>query len=341
MFGKLKNKLQNLFKKTEKIIEKKEIKKKDVKKSKILKPKKKEIIIEKIEPKKKEGFFSRLKKKKISEEQFLEIYKDIEIFLLEINVSFQIVEKIKTKLEETIIGNLYDRFSIKKEIKKVLENEVKNIFEKKEKDFLKDISKFEKPVKILILGVNGTGKTTTIAKIINYLKENKLSCVVSASDTFRAAAVEQLEIHCKNLNTKIIKQNSGADPCAVAFDSVKYAESKKIDVVLIDTAGRMPNNKNLMGELEKINRVINPDLKIFIGDSITGNDLINQIELFDEIVKINGSILTKVDTDERPGSIISVAYKINSPIYFLGIGQEYKDLIKFDSQKISKKFFEE
>ena len=164
--------------------------------------------------------------------------------------------------------------------------------------------------------------------------------MVAAADTFRAAAVEQLSEHSKKLDFKLIQHKGGSDPAAVAFDAIEHAKAKKLDIVLIDTAGRMPNNTNLMSELQKIKRISNSQMTIFIGDSISGNDLIEQIELFDKAIKIDGIILTKVDTDEKPGSIVTTAYSIEKPIYFLGTGQTYDDLIEFDSIVIAKKLFE-
>ena len=191
----------------------------------------------------------------------------------------------------------------------------------------------------MILGVNGTGKTTTIAKIVNLFQKKELSVVVAAADTFRAAAVEQLDEHSKKLNFKLIKHKGGSDPAAVAFDAIEHAEAKKLNVVLIDTAGRMPNNSNLMIELQKIKRVSKSNLAIFVGDSISGNDLIDQINLFDKGVEIDGVMLTKVDTDEKPGSIVTTAYSIDKPIFYLGIGQRYNDLLKFNAKEIAHKLF--
>ena len=295
----------------------------------------------------KEGFFSKalnvLKSKKITEDDFDKIWIELEIFLLEINIAFEIVQKIEIKLREGLIDNSFDRFKLSEKIREILEKEVEDVLKNREADLLKKINEIKQKdgiVKILILGVNGTGKTTTIAKIVNCFQKNNLSVVVAASDTFRAAAIEQLEEHSKKLNFKLITHKGGSDPAAVAYDAIEHAKAKKIDVVLIDTAGRMPNNSNLMMELQKIKRVTQSQLSIFIGDSISGNDLIDQIHLFNVGVQIDGVILTKVDTDEKPGSIVTTAYSIEKPIYFLGIGQNYDDLVKFNAKEISKKLFE-
>jgi fused signal recognition particle receptor len=296
---------------------------------------------------KKKKFFPKLKlnvsQKEITKDVFDNIWAELELFLLEINVAFEISQKIGEELKKKIIGKSFSRFSLFEKIKEVMIEETIKVLKIREKNFLDVIKKIKEKngiVKIIFLGVNGTGKTTTIAKIINLIKNNNFSCVVSASDTFRAAGIDQLEEHCKKLNTKIIKHKFGSDPGAVAYDSIEHAKAKKIDIVLIDTAGRMPNNKNLMEELKKIKKVSDSDLNIFIGDSNSNNDLIEQINLFNKIVEIDGIILTKVDTDEKPGSIISASYIIEKPIFFLGTGQNYEDLIEFNATKISSKLFD-
>lgn len=293
------------------------------------------------------GFFSKtvskLKKKKITEDDFDKIWLDLEIFLLEINVAYEIVEKIERKLRSELMDNSFNRFQLSKAIREVLVKEVKEVLEDREGMFLDEIKRHKEekePLRILMLGVNGTGKTTSIAKIIKYLQNNNYSVVVAAADTFRAAAVEQLDEHCKNLGVKCITHKNGSDPAAVAYDAVDHAKAKGVDVVLIDTAGRMPNNANLMMELQKIKRVSNAQMALFIGDSIAGNDLIDQINLFDKGVNVDGVVLTKVDTDERPGSVVTTAYSISKPIYFLGTGQGYDDLVEFNAQHVAEQLFE-
>jgi fused signal recognition particle receptor len=298
--------------------------------------------VEEVERESKVGFFSKLKAKTISSEDFDNIWIELQMFLLEINIAFEIVEKVERKLKTELVGKSFNRFKLSEKIREVLESEVEEVLTKHEASFLDKLNSFDsgEPVKILVLGVNGTGKTTTIAKIVKYLQDNNKSVVVAAADTFRAAAVEQLEEHSKALNFKLIMHRGGGDPAAVAYDAIEHAKAKNIDVVLIDTAGRMPNNSNLMMELEKVKRVSKSDMAIFVGDSVSGNDLIDQINLFNQGVKIDGTILTKVDTDEKPGSVVTIAYSIDKPIYFLGVGQNYEDLIVFDSKEIAKKLFE-
>jgi fused signal recognition particle receptor len=192
----------------------------------------------------------------------------------------------------------------------------------------------EKPYVIVFFGINGSGKTTSIAKFAKLLMDQGKSVVLAAADTFRAASIEQLQHHGEKLGAKVIKHDYGSDPAAVAFDAVKHAKSQNTDVVLIDTAGRMHSNKNLVDEMKKIVRVSDPDLKIFVGESITGNDCVEQAKTFNEAVGIDGIILSKVDIDEKGGAAVSVGYVTKKPIVYIGVGQEYKDLKEFDSKVV-------
>jgi len=195
-------------------------------------------------------------------------------------------------------------------------------------------NKKEKPYIIAFFGINGSGKTTTIAKLASMLKEMKISCVLAASDTFRAASIEQLQHNADKIGVKLIKHGYGSDPAAVAFDAIKHAKAKNIDVVLIDTAGRMHSNQNLIDELKKITRVTKPDLKIFVGESIAGNDCVEQAKTFNDAVGIDGIILAKADIDEKGGAAVSVSYVTKKPILYLGTGQKYGDLEPFNKEKI-------
>ena len=211
------------------------------------------------------------------------------------------------------------------------------MFETSTIDLIEEIkNKKEKPYIIAFFGINGSGKTTSIAKLANMLKEEKISCVLAASDTFRAASIEQLQQHADKLGIKMIKHDYGSDPAAVAFDAIKHAKAKSIDVVLIDTAGRMHSNTNLIDEMKKIIRVAKPDLKIFVGESITGNDCVEQAKTFNEAVGIDGIILAKADIDEKGGAAVSVSYVTKKPILFLGTGQKYGDLQVFNSEVVMK-----
>ena len=210
----------------------------------------------------------------------------------------------------------------------VLKESINGLFITNNIDLLK-LVKTKKPFVICLVGINGSGKTTTIAKLARHLMDNGLDPVIAAADTFRAAAIDQLEEHGNKLGVKVIKHDYGSDAAAVAFDAIKHAESKGKDVVLVDTAGRMHSNANLMDEMKKIIRVAKPDLKIFIGESIAGNDCVEQAKAFDEAIGIDGIILSKADVDEKGGAALSVSYVTGKPIMYIGVGQEYKDLKLF------------
>ncbi|HEX9816225.1 MAG TPA: signal recognition particle-docking protein FtsY, partial [Candidatus Thermoplasmatota archaeon] len=205
--------------------------------------------------------------------------------------------------------------------------------------FLQRKMKEKRPVVIMFVGVNGTGKTTSIAKIAHRLGEQKISCVMAAGDTFRAGAIEQLTLHGDRLGVKVIKHSAGSDPAAVAYDAIEHAKSRAKDVVLLDTAGRMQTNTNLMEEMAKIRRVAKPDLTVFVGDSLAGNDAVEQAREFNKVVGIDGVILTKVDADAKGGAALSVAYTIGKPLLFIGIGQGYGDQIPFDPDWMVDRLF--
>ena len=283
----------------------------------------------------KKSFFSRMKSGfsyKITENEFNDIFDDLELLLLDNNVALDAVDDIKNNLEKKLVGR-----EIKKE---ELENEIKNELKAAIEDILIEpdnplefIKIADKPYKILFFGINGTGKTTSIAKITSFLKNAGFSVVLAAGDTFRAASIEQIGEHADKLNVPLIKQDYGADPAAVGYDAIQYAKKNKIDVVLIDTAGRMHTKSNLMAEMEKIIRVTEPDLKVFVAESIAGNDAVDQAKAFHEAVDIDGIILSKADIDEKGGTIISVSHATGKPIFYLGTGQNYEDLELFNKQK--------
>ncbi len=185
---------------------------------------------------------------------------------------------------------------------------------------------------ILFVGVNGTGKTTTLAKVANLYKKNGFSIVIAAGDTFRAGSIEQLEEHANRLGIRVIKQNYGSDAAAVAYDAISHARAKGIDIVLIDSAGRMQSNKNLIAEMQKIARVTEPDLKIFVGDALAGNDALSQAKEFNDAIEIDGAILTKVDADPSGGAALSVAFVTGRPVIYIGVGQGYDDLRRFEPE---------
>jgi fused signal recognition particle receptor len=280
------------------------------------------------------GFFAKLKEKvqtiTISEDKFNELFWDLEVVLLENNVAVEVIEKMKSDLREGLVDKPIPRGRIFEAIQKALTQSIRELFQGTTIDILQEAKK-KKPYVICFVGVNGSGKTTTIAKVAYLFKQHNMSCVLAAADTFRAAAIDQLELHAQRLGVKLIKHDYGSDSAAVAFDAIKHAESKNRDVVLIDTAGRMHSNANLMDEMKKVVRVAKPDLVLFIGEAITGNDCVEQARMFNEAVKIDGIILSKADVDEKGGAAISISRVTNKPILFLGTGQNYEDLKPFDS----------
>lgn len=338
MFKFLKNKIENWAKK---ISEKTEV----IEPEEEIKEKPKKIIKASLEPEETKSFFkkisSKINKIKISEKEFGVYSEELEMLLLENNVALEVAEKIIQKLREKIAG--------KELLKKEIENEIKDSF----KDIIKEIliepfnliekiqeknsDQSKDPYVILFCGINGSGKTTTIAKIADFLKHNKISCVIAAADTFRAASIEQIREHGDKIGIKVISHEYGADPASVGFDAIKYAKKNFINCVLIDTAGRMHTSKNLLKEIEKISRVCKPDLKIFIGESITGNDAIEQVKSFDWAIGIDGIVLTKADIDEKGGTALSVGYVTKKPILYLGTGQAYDKIEVFDKEKFIKR----
>jgi len=293
---------------------------------------------EKVETKKL-GFFERLKKVfsyTLTKSNFDDIFSELEMLLLESNVALEVVETLKAKLEKELVGRELKKDKIALEIQESLKRAIEEILIEPENliEQIKEYKKIaKKPFKILFFGINGAGKTTSIAKLCHILQKNKLSCILAAADTFRAASIEQLEIHANKLGVKIIKQDYGSDPSAVAFDAIKYAEQNHIDVVLIDTAGRMHTKDNLLKEMEKICRVTKPDLKVFVAEAVSGNDATEQARAFNDMIGIDGSILSKTDVDEKGGTIISIGYITQKPILYLGVGQNYDDLELFNKKK--------
>ncbi len=285
----------------------------------------------------KKGFFAKIGEaittKKISEKQFDEMFWDLELALLENNAAVEVIEKIKTDLKAGLVEKPIPRTKVEETIASSLRKSITDLFPAEPPDLLKLVKK-KKPYVICFVGVNGSGKTTSIAKIAYLLKQNGCSVVLAAADTFRAAAIDQLQLHADRLGVKLIRHDYGSDPAAVAFDAIKHAEATGKDVVLIDTAGRLHSNTNLMDEMKKIMRVAKPDLKLFVGESITGNDCIEQARQFDSAVGIDGIILAKADVDEKGGAAISVSYITKKPIFYLGIGQGYADLQQFDKDKL-------
>ncbi len=278
--------------------------------------------------------------KKIKEDPLDEILDELEIILLEADVAYPVVEEIKKGVRDNLVGRKYDRsYTLEQIVELSVKDAIRDVLKINEFDFDGWLTQQEKPTVIMFVGINGTGKTTAIAKIANRIQKNGQTIVLAACDTFRAGAIEQLTIHSEKLGCKIVKQAHDADPSAVAYDAIEHAKSKRRDVVLIDTAGRMQTNNNLIEEMKKIVRVAKPDLKVFVGDSLAGNDAIEQAKVFDAAVGIDAVILTKIDTDAKGGAALSIAHTIGKPIAFVCNGQEYEDIIKFNTEWMIDRMF--
>ncbi|MCQ2056120.1 MAG: signal recognition particle-docking protein FtsY [archaeon] len=269
--------------------------------------------------------------KKVREDSLDEFLWNLEIVLLESDVALSVIDEIKKNVKKSLVGaRLNSEDSLAQLVEFSVKDAIKNTLEASKFDFDVWFEQQDRPVSVMFVGINGTGKTTTIAKIANYVMNSGYTVVMAAGDTFRAGAIEQISIHAENLGCKVIKHSQNADPAAVAFDAIKYAKMKKKDVVFIDTAGRMQTDKNLIDEMKKIVRVAKPELKIFVGDSLAGNDIVEQVRVFNDAIGVDAAILTKMDADSKGGAVLSIASAVNIPIAFICNGQRYEDIIKFD-----------
>jgi fused signal recognition particle receptor len=267
--------------------------------------------------------------------------EELEFALLESDVALVVVEEILQSVREELLGKERKLFDKTEDlVEDALKGAILKILTVDGVDFDEVMTHSDKPVKILFVGVNGTGKTTCIAKIGKRLMDLGYSVVIASGDTYRAGAIEQIEVHAERLGIKVIQHEKLSDPAAVIFDAVKYAEARHIDVVLADTAGRFHTNINLMDQLRKIQRVIDPDLVIFVDEAVAGNDAVERAQQFNDAVGIDGSILTKTDADSKGGAALSIAHCTSKPIMFLGTGQGYTDLVKFEPKWFIDRIFE-
>ena len=275
--------------------------------------------------------------RELTEKDLTKVLSELEIALLQSDIPQEVIDVIVTKLKSELIGTKLEKEQNAANIVQIkFRNAIVEMFSRSgEVDLVKKIiEKKDKrggPFIVVFLGINGTGKTTTVAKVAHFLRKHNISVVLAAGDTHRAGAIEQISLHAEKLSLKVITQRYGADPSAVGRDAIDYAKKHHIDVVLVDTAGRMQTAKNLMDEINKIVRVVKPDIKIFVGDSLAGNDTINQAREFFEYTNFDGAILTKIDADAKGGSAISIVHITSRPIVYLGIGQGYEDIIPFDA----------
>jgi fused signal recognition particle receptor len=254
----------------------------------------------------------------IEEEDLEDPLWELEMALIESDVEMSVAEELLDNIRERLVGQTREA---------LLE-----VISVGQFDFIERIAHEEPPVVIVFTGVNGVGKTTTIAKLARYLEERGFSSVLANGDTFRAGANEQIQEHAEALDTKCIAHEQGGDPAAVIYDAVEYAEAHDVDVVLGDTAGRLHTNEGLMDQLEKIDRVVEPDMTLFVDEAVAGQDAVNRAKEFNDAAEIDGSVLTKADADSQGGAAISIAHVTGRPILFLGVGQTYEDLEEFDPE---------
>lgn len=287
------------------------------------------------------GLVSKITTTELKAKQLQPILSDFKLSLIENDVALPVAERICDEMEKRLDGVEVKRLEDRKEVVEMNLREILlEILNTGEKiDLLKAAKEKLKNGELLVVafvGINGTGKTTSIAKIAKFFRENGFTIVLACSDTYRAGSIEQLEEHAKRLGVRMIKHSYGADPAAVAFDAIKHAKAHGINVVLIDTAGRIQTDRNLMNELAKVKRVVNPDLTLLVVDALTGNDAVMQAEEFNESIGVDGTILTKVDADVKGGSALSVTYVTGKPILFIGVGQNYKDLQPFRPEQFTQ-----
>jgi fused signal recognition particle receptor len=272
-----------------------------------------------------------------------DVMDDLEIVLLQSDVAVPVIDRIRRDLRRQLAGRKL-RFGVDAEeaIRSSLEQSVRGILSRPPIDLAQTIrTHASKPYIILFVGVNGTGKTTTVAKLAVWLRGQGLTSVIAACDTFRAGAIEQLLVHGERLGIRVIRQQEGSDPAAVAYDAVEHAKARSVDVVLVDTAGRQHTNDNLIEEAKKIRRVVAPSLTIFVGDALSGNDVVEQARQFDKAVGVDGLVLNKLDADAKGGAALSATFVTKKPILFVGVGQGYADLKPFDPDWMVRRLFSE
>ena len=285
------------------------------------------------------GLVNKISETELKPENLRSILWDFKLSLIENDVAMVVADHICEEIEKRLTGLKVNRLGDKKKVvKETLQAVLRETLEPSQQadllGTLENKRRLKEPCAIVFIGINGTGKTTTIAKVAQLLQKKKFSVVLAGADTFRAGSIEQLDIHAQRLGIHLIKHQYGADAAAVAFDAVQYAKAHGVNAVLIDTAGRMQTNKNLLAEMEKIIRVVKPDLVLFVGDALAGNDAVSQAEEFSKSVRIDGSILTKIDADAKGGAAVSITYVTKKPILYVGTGQTYDDLEPFKPEAI-------
>ena len=288
------------------------------------------------------GFTNKISQKELSDKDVTQLLDEFLLVLVESDVAYSVAKRICDNLQIKLKQIQVKRFSdstgaAKSVLRDVLGELLQGSGDAKFFETLNRCKNEPRPAIVLFVGVNGTGKTSSIAKIGHLLLANGFSVILAAADTYRTGSIEQIEEHARRIGIRTIKHDYGGDAAAVAFDAANYAKAHSINVVLIDSAGRMQTNKNLLEEMKKIARVARPDLTVIVVDALTGNDAVEQGRIFSEAVTIDGVILTKLDADAKGGSAISMATIIGKPIFFAAVGQNYEDLIPFNpDQMVSK-----
>jgi fused signal recognition particle receptor len=271
----------------------------------------------------------------IEEEDLEGPLHELEMALLTSDVEMGVAEEIIENIREELVGETRTfATSTGEVVEDALRDAIYDVISVGQFDFDERIAVEDKPVTIIFTGVNGVGKTTSIAKLSRYFEERGYSVVMANGDTYRAGANQQIQQHADALDTKCISHEQGGDPAAVLYDAVEYAEANDVDVVLGDTAGRLHTNEGLMDQLEKIERVVGPDLTLFVDEAVAGQDAVNRAREFNEAAAIDGAILTKADADSNGGAAISIAHVTGKPILFLGVGQGYDHLERFDPDEM-------
>ncbi|HEV2166342.1 MAG TPA: signal recognition particle-docking protein FtsY [Thermoplasmata archaeon] len=286
-----------------------------------------------------EGFLA----KSVDVAQLDDVLDDLEIVLLQSDVALPVIEKIRKDVRKELVGKkLRWGGELEAAVRASLQGSIRSVLSKAPFDLGERIRAHpQRPFVILFVGVNGTGKTTTVAKIAGRLRDSGLSVAIAAGDTFRAGAIEQLLVHGERLGIRVIRQQEGSDPAAVAFDAIQHAKARSVDVVLIDTAGRQHTNENLIEEAKKIRRIAEPTLTLFVGDALSGNDVVEQAKLFQRALGIDGIVLTKLDADTKGGASLSLTFVTGKPIVLVGTGQGYGDLAPFDPEAMLERLFAE
>ncbi|APW97168.1 signal recognition particle-docking protein FtsY [Halobiforma lacisalsi AJ5] len=278
----------------------------------------------------------------IEEEDLEDPLYELEMALLSSDVEMNVAQEILDNIRDELVGETRTfTTSTGEVVEDALREAIYDVISVGQFDFDERIAIEDKPVTIVFTGVNGVGKTTTIAKLSRYFEERGYSTVMANGDTYRAGANEQIQEHADALDTKCISHEQGGDPAAVLYDAVEYAEANDVDVVLGDTAGRLHTDEGLMDQLEKIDRVVDPDMTLFVDEAVAGQDAVNRAREFNEAAEIDGAILTKADADSNGGAAISIAHVTGKPILFLGVGQGYDHLERFDPDEMVDRLLED